>query len=86
MPIAVQFAWSIILIVGMLILPETPRFLVKKGKMDQAARSLGKLRRLPADHEAIVAEVAEIKANNDYEMSQGTAGYIDCFRGPMLKR
>ncbi|EHA52283.1 hypothetical protein MCOR27_004608 [Pyricularia oryzae] len=85
-PIAVQFAWSIILIVGMLILPETPRFLVKKGKMDQAARSLGKLRRLPADHEAIVAEVAEIKANNDYEMSQGTAGYIDCFRGPMLKR
>jgi hypothetical protein len=29
-PIAVQFAWAIILVVGMLILPETPRFLIKQ--------------------------------------------------------
>lgn len=85
-PIAVQFAWSIILIVGMLILPETPRFLIKQGKLDRAKAALGKLRRLPADHPAVDDEVAEIKANHDYEMSIGTASYIDCFRGPMLKR
>ncbi|KAI0846955.1 hexose transporter [Daldinia vernicosa] len=85
-PIAVQFAWAIILIAGMLLLPETPRYLVKKGQQDKAARSLGKLRRIDRNHAAIHDELAEIKANNDYEMSIGTATYLDCFRGPMLKR
>lgn len=85
-PIAVQFAWAIILIVGMFLLPETPRFLIKEGKMDRAARSLGILRRLPADHPSIQDELAEIKANHDYEMTLGKASYIDCFRTGMRKR
>ncbi|KAI8964263.1 hexose transporter [Daldinia sp. FL1419] len=85
-PVAVQFAWAIILITGMFLLPETPRYLVKKGQQDKAARSLGKLRRIDRNHSAIHDELREIKANHDYEMSIGTATYIDCFRGPMLKR
>ena len=36
-PIAVQFAWALILITGMLLLPETPRYLIKKGKLEAAA-------------------------------------------------
>jgi SP family sugar:H+ symporter-like MFS transporter len=85
-PIAIQFAWAIILIVGMLILPETPRFLIMQGKGDRAARSLGILRRLPADHPSIQDELAEVKANHDYEMSLGKASYLDCFRDGMRKR
>ncbi|KAI2618330.1 hexose transporter [Hypomontagnella submonticulosa] len=85
-PVAVQFAWAIILIGGMLFLPETPRFLIKKGQHDRAARSLCKLRRLEHTHVAIQEELREIQANHDYEMSIGSATYLDCFRGPMLKR
>ncbi|PSR90323.1 high-affinity glucose transporter [Coniella lustricola] len=85
-PIAIQFAWAIILIGGMLILPETPRYLIKRGRHDKAARSLGRLRRLPVDHPSVQAELAEVRANYDYEMSLGKASYIDCFRGGMLKR
>ena len=85
-PIAVQFLWGIILVVGMLILPETPRFLIKQGKHDKAARSLSRLRRLDVDHPALVEELAEIEANHEYEMSIGTAGYIDCFKPPIRKR
>ncbi|KAK3682868.1 general substrate transporter [Podospora appendiculata] len=85
-PIAVQFAWSLILIIGMLLLPETPRYLIKRGKMDKAGVSLGRLRKLPRDHPAVLDELAEIKANNDFELAIGKASYIDCFRGPMLKR
>lgn len=70
----------------MFLLPETPRFLIKEGKMDRAARSLGILRRLPADHPSIQDELAEIKANHDYEMTLGKASYIDCFRTGMRKR
>jgi len=85
-PIAVQFAWAIVLIVGMLLLPETPRFLIKQGRMDRAAKSLGTLRRLAPDHPSIQDELAEIKANHDYEMSLGKASYLDCFRAGMRKR
>ncbi|KAI1104371.1 hexose transporter [Jackrogersella minutella] len=85
-PIAVQFAWAIILIVGMIILPETPRFLIKKGQHDKAAHALGRIRRIDSKHTAIQEELREIEANHEYEMSIGKASYLDCFRGPMLKR
>jgi MFS transporter, SP family, sugar:H+ symporter len=55
-PIAVQFAWAIILFGGMIFLPETPRFLIKKGKQAQAAKALSRLRRLDVDHPALVEE------------------------------
>ncbi|KAG9596592.1 general substrate transporter, partial [Aureobasidium melanogenum] len=85
-PIAVQFAWAIILFVGLLILPETPRFYIKKGKHAEAARSLSKLRRLSTDHPAVESELAEINANHEYELSLGKATYVDCFRGNLGKR
>ena len=85
-PVAVQFAWAIILITGMLILPETPRYKIKRGQHAQAAKSLARLRRLDADHPALVEELAEIQANHDYETSLGKASYIDCLKGTLGKR
>ena len=85
-PIAVQFAWAIILIVGMLILPETPRFHIKSGHQEKAAKALSRLRRLDVDDPAIVEELSEIKANHEYELSLGASSYVDCFRGSIGKR
>lgn len=85
-PIAVQFAWAIIMVVGMLILPETPRFFIKQGKNANAAKSLSRLRRLDVDHPALIEELAEIQANHEYEMSLGKSTYIDCFKGTVGKR
>lgn len=85
-PVAVQFAWSLILFGGMLVLPETPRYLIKRGRMDKAAKALSRLRRLPPDDAHIQNELSEIKANFDYEMSISKAGYLDCFKPPILKR
>lgn len=85
-PIAVQFAWALILIFGMLLLPETPRFLIRRGQHDKAAASLARIRRLQPDHSSIVEELAEIKANHEFELTLGKASYIDCFRGHMMKR
>lgn len=36
-PVAIQFAWAIIIVCGMLVLPETPRYLIKKDKHDQVS-------------------------------------------------
>jgi hypothetical protein len=85
-PVAVQFAWSLILFFGMLVPPETPRFLIKKDQPEKAARSLSRIRRLPSDHPAVEAELAEIQASHDHEKSLGEASWLDCFRLPLLKR
>ncbi|RYP40990.1 hypothetical protein DL767_001306 [Monosporascus sp. MG133] len=85
-PIAIQLAWSLLLFFGMLVLPETPRYLIKKDHAEKAAKSLSRLRRLPTDHEAIAAELAEVQASHEFEMSMGQGSYLDCFRPPILKR
>ncbi|ORY19474.1 general substrate transporter [Clohesyomyces aquaticus] len=85
-PIAVQFAWAIILFVGCIFLPETPRYYIKMGKPEKAARSLSKLRRLDVEHPALLEELAEITANHEYELSLGKATYLDCFKGTLGKR
>ncbi|KAM5517504.1 hypothetical protein FOXYSP1_04456 [Fusarium oxysporum f. sp. phaseoli] len=40
-PVDVQFAWSLVLCFGMLVLPKPPRFLIKKDQLEKAACSLG---------------------------------------------
>ena len=85
-PVAVQFAWAIILVTGMLILPETPRFLIRQGRPEKAAQSLSRLRRIDVNHPALLEELAEVQANHDYEMSLGAATYLECFQPPLRKR
>ena len=68
-PIAVQFLWAIILAVGLALLPESPRYWVKKGKLDKAAHALSRVRGQAVDSEYIQDELAEIIANHEYEMS-----------------
>ena len=85
-PLAIQFAWAIILSIGLVFLPETPRYLIKVGEDKKALKSLVFLRRLPADSPHVLAKLEEIKANYEYEKSLGTASYVKCFRGNVGKR
>lgn len=89
-PIALQMLWALILGGGLLLLPESPRYFVKKGELDKAAHVLSRVRGQPKDSELIQQELAEIVANHEYEMQvipQG--GYFDswlnCFRGSLFK-
>ncbi|KAK9371406.1 general substrate transporter [Lipomyces kononenkoae] len=79
-PIAVQFAWALILATGMVFLPESPRYYVRKDKLEDARRSLGRLHSLPPDHPIITEELLEIQSNNEREMSFGKSRLIDCFK------
>jgi len=74
-PIAIQFAWAIILGTGLIFLPETPRYLIKIGKDEKAAKSLSRLRRLHIDNPYLIDELAEIKANYEHELSMGESSY-----------
>lgn len=85
-PVALQFAWAIILVGGLLLLPETPRFLIMKGRDEKAAIAFSRLRRLEPTHPAIVEELNEVKANHEYEVTLGKASYAQCFKGTVGKR
>lgn len=61
-PIAVQFLWAIILAVGLFILPESPRYYVKKGRLEDAAKSLANVRGQPIESEYIQVSITELAA------------------------
>jgi SP family sugar:H+ symporter-like MFS transporter len=77
---------SLILAVGLFFLPESPRWFVKKGRVDAAANALARIRGQPADSHYIQSELAEIVANHEYEtelIPQGGyfASWGACFTG-----
>ncbi|ODQ77979.1 hypothetical protein BABINDRAFT_168564 [Babjeviella inositovora NRRL Y-12698] len=85
-PIALQMLWALILATGLFFLPESPRFYVKKGDHEKAAAVLSRLRGQPVDSDYIRDELAEIIANNDYEMKISPQGgyflsWMACFKG-----
>ncbi|KAI1431471.1 general substrate transporter [Xylaria sp. CBS 124048] len=47
---------------------ESPRFLIKQGKNEEALRTMAHIRQLPADHEYVVREITAIRAMHDEEM------------------
>lgn len=62
-----NFHRSLILGGGLLLLPESPRWYVKTGKVDEARKALSRVRGQPMDSEYIKDEIAEIIANHEYE-------------------
>jgi sugar porter (SP) family MFS transporter len=87
-PIAVQFLWAIILGTGLALLPESPRYFVKKGKLEKAAKALARVRGQAVDSELIQDELAEIIANHEYEMSilpqtSYLGSWMNCFSGKL---
>ena len=67
----------------MLILPESPRYLVKRHDDTGAARSLSRLLSVSPEDADVQAELEDIKANLRLEEEAGENSYADCFRmGP----
>jgi len=89
-PIGLQMLWAFILGTGLLLLPESPRYFVKKGKIDSAVEVLARVRGQPRDSEYIQQELAEIVANHEYEMkvipqSGYFSSWANCFKGSLFK-
>jgi len=66
-PLALQLFPALILLVGMVFMPFTPRWLVHHGREEEARRTLATLRSMPYEHELIELEFLEIKAQSMFE-------------------
>ena len=85
-PIALQMLWAAILAIGLFVLPESPRYFVKKGRLDLALQALGRVRGQPQASEILQDELAEIQANYEYEQSVGEVSWLGCFSGGLANR
>lgn len=79
-PIGIQFVWGAILGFGLILLPESPRWLLFKGREDDARRSLAKLASQDLDSQAVTEEYDEILATLETERQHGGGSWADCFR------
>ncbi|KAJ7085514.1 general substrate transporter [Mycena belliarum] len=88
-PIGVQFLWALILGVGLFFLPESPRYFVRKGQIEQATLALAHVRDQPRESEFVQDELAEIIANLEYErvhvpQTGYVGGWLACFKGSLF--
>ncbi|KAK9420540.1 putative Major facilitator superfamily (MFS) profile domain-containing protein [Seiridium unicorne] len=86
-PVAVQWFWPIPLLIGCLFIPESPWWLVRQGRIEDAKRSLARLTSKSDSSFSIDETVAMIIYTDEHNktISAGTS-YLDCFKGFDLRR
>lgn len=67
LPLVIQGVPAIVLAIGIWFLPYSPRWLVKRDRVDEAIASLVRLRGVEADHPIIQIEILEIQAECLFE-------------------
>lgn len=80
LPLAIQIPWGVIMFIGLVtFMPNSPRQLIRQGKIDQARREFIKIRRDLHSH-AIHEEFTLMKAQIEYEMQREITSYKEIFR------
>ena len=84
-PNGLSFAWALILGVGMLFLPESPRYAYSHGKYDKARQTMARLCGLPEDSRRINHLIEELD-NKLEEETRNTHGFrlTEVFTGPRM--
>lgn len=85
-PFALQWMWPVPLIIGIAFAPESPWWLVRHDRNDDARSSLRRLRTAATESE-LDHTISMMRHTNELEkeITAGTS-YLDCFRGVNLRR
>jgi len=86
-PNALSALWAIILGVGILFMPESPRYLYRHGKQDKARATIARLAGVSPTAAVVEDEIAEIEEKRQEELNAGKRPWTEIFTGPgMLHR
>ncbi|CAK7216160.1 hypothetical protein SEUCBS140593_002777 [Sporothrix eucalyptigena] len=81
--ICAQWGFAVVAFVGQIFMPESPVFLVQKGKMTKARKVLNRLYSDPNDAEG---HLERIKLTLEEAETTQIGSYADCFRGTNRRR
>ncbi|KAJ5649623.1 uncharacterized protein N7484_003346 [Penicillium longicatenatum] len=86
-PFAIQWIWPVPIFIGVVLAPESPWWLVRKGRTEDAVNALIRLTsKVDEDFDARETVAMMVHTNEmEKEITSGTS-YWDCFRGHDLRR
>ncbi|KAG5665479.1 hypothetical protein KAF25_009604 [Fusarium avenaceum] len=87
-PYGLQWIWPLPLIVGLWLAPESPWWLVRKGRVEDAKKSLLRLTSLNRETEFDADETVAMMVHTTAleEKLTGGSSYLDCLKGVNLRR
>lgn len=85
-PFAIQWVWPLVLLIGLFFAPESPYWLIRQGRKDDARTTLLRLssKKYPPEIEGMLMMIEETDLL-EREIAANTS-YLDCFRGVSLRR
>jgi SP family sugar:H+ symporter-like MFS transporter len=82
-PMGVGFIWPAIMILGVIFLPESPRWDYRHGNVERATRTVARSYGVTQSHWEVKREMGEIKKKFDAETA-GTKKWHEIFTGPRM--
>lgn len=83
-PMGVGFIWPLILGLGILFFPESPRYAYRKGRVEEARATMARFYGVSETHREVQREIGEIKEKHDLEVSLGKRPWIELITGPRM--
>ncbi|KAJ2991916.1 hypothetical protein NUW58_g2346 [Xylaria curta] len=83
-PNGLGFAWSLILGIGILFLPESPRYAYTKGRTEEARRTIARLAGVDENDPSVNIQINQIRDKLKEENAQGKASWSEIFTGPRM--
>ncbi|RSL40815.1 hypothetical protein CEP54_016010 [Fusarium duplospermum] len=81
--VAAQWGFTGVALIGQILMPESPVYLVRVGKMEAAQKSL---ERLYSDPQDAKGHLHRIQLTLEEAELSNTGSYLDCFKGTNLRR
>jgi len=83
-PNGLSALWAIILGTTILLLPESPRYAYRKGRIEEARRNMARLNGVAENSPLIDAEIREIQEKLEAESAGGDHPWYEIFTGPRM--
>jgi SP family general alpha glucoside:H+ symporter-like MFS transporter len=85
-PFAIQWVWPIPILVAVLLAPESPWWLIRKGRNEDAERAVARLGRSGGNFNPKETVAMMIHTNEVEKKIQSGTSYFDCFKGSVNRR